>query len=451
MTTRHARLGQRGVDVSRPPGGAGRRLDAIDSAALLWRELPFMLVAWALLMLAALACAALLRPGYEARARLLLPANAPSLQAAGAEIAILTSRPVAEEAFQALRSDPAAPPHPAAFRHGFSATATPDGAALMAAFRHDDAAFSARALEAFLTAYMNQRAQAVSGSAGADLAAQREALMARLAQTDADLVALLARHGVFDVESERAVLQALLEADRRALAATHADLRAAQARRAQLSRQRAATATETAQPVETSAQRHLRALEREREELLARYTPESETVRLLDERIAGARALLDRPDGAEAGQRPTGPSALWSGLALDHARAEAEAAALDARAAAIRASLGQTEGALARLRTLAAAEGALIREKASLEEALHVLAAQAEAARAAARPLQVIEPPGRRGDPAALGAPWLAAAGGLAGGLALLLGLVRGLSRRGFPTAACAARTVGLPVLAAIR
>lgn len=437
----------------------------MEWAALLWREVPVMAATLAFFWLAGVAVLLILRPSYEARARLLVQTEAsagvlsdsesgPALLSltrhdpVRAEVAILTSRSVATAALAEIGM---AASQELQFRQALSARAEPDASVIQAAFRHDDPAFAARALNAAVSAYLVYRRDAILDEETRALRAHATDIDARLRQTEADIERFLATNRLGDFEGERASLLALRDAQGRALTEAQAELGAARARVIALDAAIAQTPREITLFTEPDAQRRLRDLELERDALLARYTPESQTVRAADERLARARALLTQPGATASALKRIGPNPAWRDLMLERARAAAQAKAQDARLAAIRTSLAENQRGLVRLQSLRATHDALMRQRATLDAAARTIASRIETQRSKADSVVVIETASPQGSALRLPAAWIWALGGLSGLLAAALGLARAASRRGFSTAAAAERAVGLPVLAAVR
>jgi uncharacterized protein involved in exopolysaccharide biosynthesis len=437
----------------------------MEWAALLWREAPVMAAALAFFWLAGVAVLLVLRPSYEARARLLVQAEAsagvvsdagpgPALLAltrhdpVRAEIAILTSQIVATEAMAEIGMKAG---QQAQFRQALSARTEPDAGVIEAAFRHDDPAFAARALNAAVSAYLAYRRDAILDVETRALEAHAKDLDARLRQTEAEIERFLATNRLGDFDGERASLLALRDAQGQALAEAQAELGAARARLTALDAAIAQTPREITLFTEPDAQRRLRDLELERDALLARYTPESQTVRAADERLARARALLTQPEAAASALNRAGPNPAWQDLMLERARAAAQAKAQEARLAAIRTSLAENQRGLVQLQSLRAMHEALMRQRATLDAAARAIAGRIETQQSKADAIVPIESASPQGSALSLPAAHVWGLGGLSALLAAALGLARAAGRRGFSTAAAAERAVGLPVLAAVR
>jgi chromosome segregation ATPase len=235
------------------------------------------------------------------------------------------------------------------------------------------------------------------------------------------------------------------------VAAAQAELGAARARLTALDAAIAQTPREITLFTEPDAQRRLRDLELERDALLARYTPESQTVRAADERLARARALLTQPEAAASALNRAGPNPAWQDLMLERARAAAQAKAQEARLAAIRTSLAENQRGLVQLQSLRAMHEALMRQRATLDAAARAIAGRIETQQSKADAIVPIESASPQGSALSLPAAHVWGLGGLSALLAAALGLARAAGRRGFSTAAAAERAVGLPVLAAVR
>ena len=209
--------------------------------------------------------------------------------------------------------------------------------------------------------------------------------------------------------------------------------------------------------VEDSSAQRLTELRMEREDLLSRYTEDSRAVKAIDTRIAQLEEYLQSRDGL-SGTTRRGPNPVYQQIEQAAANLEAEAQSLALQGAELRRQLTGVEARLSRLNDLAPEWQELQRRKALMEANVENFSvreieerALAEISNTSPDSVRVLEPARVPLKGSSLKMPVAALAFLFAAFTAFLAGLLRALTREGFPTARSVERTTGLPVLGSIR
>ncbi len=342
-----------------------------------------------------------------------------------------------------------------AFGKDFSAYAGPKSSILRLSYSHKDPRTAASVINELVKIYLDYRREVLTDRGAGGLGEQRGAIETRLKTAEDALRAFLAQNKISDFAAEQAAVTRLYGALSDELSKVEADLREAQGRAEGLRAQLRATPKEIDLYTETTTEQQLYDLKSQREQMLARYRPDSQTIQDMDRRISAMEVFLRA--GKPGGLRRIGPNPTWQTLDADKAAAEANATALSGRA---RELSRQKEEAAKRLTELAAIEPdyqKLVRDTEALETAAKSFAtreqeerARSELAARRADNISVYEParPPLRGA-----SPRRAIAGaGVVLGLltALLVGVLRAWRAPGFAMGRSLSRATGLPTLAAI-
>jgi polysaccharide biosynthesis protein PslE len=458
------------------------RLGLVELLALIWRERT----------LAAVVCAAFVALGavaglsqkteYKAESRVLVRLGQeyvyqPKVGAAGAgatpkleevmqsELKLIASPEVARAVITQIGPRTLFPDLPAAdakerqmqdavraFQRRLSADSAAQTPIIALSFKHENAATAAKALNAYVDAYLKFRQTILLDPAAAAFDKEGDTLQSRLSDTNEALAKLLTENGIGDFDAEKrgvSDLQARLESDlvtaateRRALEGQVASLRA---RIAQQSEQIDVF-------TESDAERVLVQLQLERAQLAAKYQPGVGPLVEVERRIAELEAFLK--GGARPSLTRRGPNPVRQELEGQMYSLEAQASAAQAREAALTKARADAQVRARKLQSLEPQVRALTRHAGILDENARAFGLRAEESRAlaalapvASDNIRVIE----RATAPARGSSLrleLIAAGLLVGAaLGALAALLRGLSRDRFPTARSAAATLGAPVI----
>lgn len=468
------------------------RIAPSDVPVMLWREKWLAALVFVLIMGLGVFALMMLRPVYGAEARLLVLFGQeyvyqPRVGQAGegqiprseqiiqSEIEIITSTQVMERAINAIGvsrlfpdmkpPDEGPPQTPQArlaqavklFSEDFSASTSPNTSVIRVGYSHPDADMAALALNTLVDQYLAYRREVFADDRAGALLVQRQGFEDRLDQLDAEISSFLSANGVSDFDTDRKSIADVSSRVRNELFDVRAKRREAESRLGAIRSGLTQLPREVTMMVESDASKRLLDLELQREELLAKYTPESRPVRELEERIARARELLSSDQGQGAGTIRRGANPVVDAVSIDRERVASEVSALAARERALTGQLAELEARLARLQKLKGRFDELTREQTVLTAQASQFAERAEEARAINELIRNTSDNIRlfqRATPATQGTslrrPLFVLLVLFALMTALAVALARALLRPGFPTAASAERTLGVPVLARV-
>lgn len=342
-----------------------------------------------------------------------------------------------------------------AFGKDLSAYAAPKSSILRLSYSHRDPQMAADVLNAFVKTYLTYRREVLVDRAGKGLGDQRGATETRLKQANTALQTFLASHGISDFDAEKTSVTKLLGTLSDDLSSVEASQREAEGRARGLTRKLNATPEQVDLYTETTSEQDLLKLKIEREDLLTRYKPDSRAVQDIDKRITQMEAFLGaRPP---QGLRRIGPNPTFQAIESDLAAAEATAAALSGRAAELRRQREAMDKRRAELASIEPDYLRLARDRDAIDASAKTLAgreqterARSELAAGRADNISIYEParaPTEGSSPKRL----VIIAGVLLGLLtALMIGLLRAMRAKTFPTAGSLERTLGVRVLASV-
>ena len=467
-------------------------LNAEDFLSLLWRQRWIMLAVFVVIFALGAAAAMTMKRTYSANSSLLVRlgqeyvynpqvgdaarGTAPEAdQVVQSEVEILGSAALKERVIQriglarlypALGKAYAAAPVGGrkavegqairAMESGLKIGATPGSSVVRLSFTHTDPTMAAEVLNVLIEEYQGYRATVLVERDTGALTGQRLAFQQRLDVADKALQKFLADNGIGDFESEKASLSAVygaLLSERYSLTAQVSEVAG---RLGSTSQAAAAAPPEIGlyQDVDQTAQAKLNALRLERQDLIARYRPDSSPVREIDNKIAQVGALaLGAPQTASG--RRIGVNPVYQTLQTEKNQLEAQAASVKSRQGAIN---GELEQLMARRRQLSELEPKyqeLARERELLATNVKNFAAreqESQAAQALARSstdnVRIVERAYAPTKGKSLKKVVIILAFLFAAFTAVCVSLLRAFLTRGFPTAAAAERTLDLPVLA---
>jgi polysaccharide biosynthesis protein PslE len=345
-----------------------------------------------------------------------------------------------------------------ALEGGLSAGAVTGSPIIGITYEADDPERAATVLNAVIDQYLIHRREVFADASAPALSAQRLVFEDALAEADAAYEQFLRTENIGDFAATKAALAAnwqTVSADR---LSTQAQVNQLTRQLATLETQLASTPPEIAlqQDLNVAARDQILQLRTEREQLLARYLPDSQPIQDIEARIAGLEQYVASGQGVGVKEVRTGPNPIWVELETTRATTLAQRDSLMARLGVLDAQLGELRARQARLTAVesenATLAGALDVQSATVRE-FQQREAQALAdqglVKAGADDVRVMEraAPPLRGR--SLKLPLLAAVILFAAFTALSVGLIRIFSRRGFTTPASVGRTLDLPVLAA--
>lgn len=473
-------------------------LDLYDLIELAWAQRVLIILVFAVLFaVGAGAAITLLKPSYEAQARLLLILDDtdPTPGTAGAGGAFVLDQVLQSES-EILNSDavrrlaitdigvaallPEGGTQADALkmlREGFSVTRAPNASILVPTFEHRDPEIAALAVNAIVDAYTTYRRELLIGS-GSEAAARQQIAAVALANAQENLNAFLNEHGLTDYTSDHEAAVARVQTLRTSLDQAETDRAAALAGIAAMQERLNNMPVSIEEYVENGAGNQLLELQIERQSRLSRYQPDAPPVQAIDREIEAVQTYIDSGAAEGLGQRRVGANPVRQTLESELLTLQTQAASGERRISSLRRQISEAQEEVSRLRSLSPQYRELAGEVQANDEALSRLATQhveAQTRRAsslgAADTVRVIEfaaPPseGRSLKKVAVIAAFL-----FAGAVAVLAGLLWGYwsqhlrgspngGRRSFAIvggaktatsgAAGTSATGGLPVLARV-
>lgn len=345
----------------------------------------------------------------------------------------------------------------AALRDNFWASASPNSNIISVGFKHEDPQIAAEILNAALAVYLQRRAELFGSRPVDQLRAERKRFEGQLLDAEASISVFLTENQVRDFASERSTAQSLFAAISNELFTVQARASAVQGQLARTRIQLSETSPELDLYVEDSSAQQLRELEIERNQALVNYTPDSRRVQAIDRRIVELRAFLaaqDRPVGTVR----RGPNPTYQALESSFNTFEAESASLREQEIELQRQLRAVEDKLNRFTQLEPTWNELLRNRDLIESSVRTIAEQeqregtiAGITAQEADSVKVTEPPTVPIKGSSLKLPIAILSILFAGFTALMFGLFRAYSKRGFATPSSLQKTVGLPVLGAVR
>jgi uncharacterized protein involved in exopolysaccharide biosynthesis len=451
-----------------------------DLVGLLLRETVLMVLVFLVVFAIAAAAVFMLKKTYTAQASLFVgigqeyvyqprvgetpPFNLPQPgEVAQSEMTILNSQALARRVVrtvgvEAILGEPGTEVQALrAFDNRFGVGMTPTSGILDLGYEDEDAERAARILNATIDQYLLYRREVFSDPATPLLRGQRQRFEQDLAEADSAYESFLQTNDLGDFTAAKAALAASYQTVFAERLSVEAQLNQARQRVSTLEAQQATTPAEVAlqQDLNISAQDQILQLRTEREQLLARYQPDSQPVREIETRIAQLQAYVGTGTAVGAREVRLGPNPVWVELETNRINARADRDSLAARLAALDRQLvliRQRQAELTRLEsenaTLASSREVLTASIREFQQREARSRAETNLSAEGADSITVLAraAPPTRGK--SLKAPLLALAFLFAGFTALCVGLIRVFSRPGLATASSAERTLGLPVLA---
>jgi polysaccharide biosynthesis protein PslE len=476
MSADHTQSHSSGAWASAP------RLGMVDLLALIWRERRLALIVLAVCAGLGAAAGFVQKTQYKAESRVLVRLGQeyvyqPKVGAAGAgatpkleevmqsELKLIASPDIARAVITQIGPRNLFADLPAsgdkerqmqdavrAFSRRLVANSAPQTPIIALSFKHENPAVAAKALNAYVDAYLKFRQSVLLDPAAKAFDQEGDHVQARLADTNVALSKLLSENGIGDFDAEKrgvSDLQAKLESD---LVAAGAERRALEGQVATLRARIAQQPEQIDIFTESDAERVLVQLQLERAQLAAKYQPGVGPLADLERRIAELEAFLKggaRPSLTRRGPNPVRQELEGQMFALD-----AQASAAAAREKALSQAREEAQARALRLQGLEPQVRALTRHASILEENARAFGLRAEESRAlaalapvASDNIRVIERAAAPTRGSSLRFELIAAGIAIGAGLGALAALMAGLARDRFPTARSAAATLGAPVI----
>jgi len=341
-------------------------------------------------------------------------------------------------------------------RGDFGAYVQPKKSVINTNFEHKDAQLSADVLNAILSEYIDYRAGIFENEDLASFESQRQSFERDLLATEDEMRQFLAENEIGNFATEQGSVQTLFGSIEQALFTNESVQSELEGQLVVLRQQLATTPPEIDVFVEDSSNQSLVTLELERQQLLSRYTETSEPVKDIDRRIARARQYLD--GGASTnGLVRRGPNPLYQSVETNHAALSAQLSAARQQMRALNRQSTEVQVRQRRLAELEPQWQALVRQRDLLESNARTFAERETESRALSQfegqdlnSIKILELARRPAEGSSLKLVIAILSLLFAGFTALVVGLLRALSFRGFVSANSIERTTGLPVVSTV-
>lgn len=323
-------------------------------------------------------------------------------------------------------------------------------------YKADDAETAAAVLNGLLDQYLLYRRDVFQDRMTPALQEQREAFEDELIDADRAYEAFLRSNAIGDFTTARETLASSYQSVFAERLAVDAQLSQVSNRLARLRVELGSVPAEIVlnQQLNVSAMDQILQLRTERENLLARYQPDAQPVRDIEQRIAQLQQFVNTGTAVGPREVQTGPNPIWVSLDTERIQLTAERDSLMARRGVLEAQLNDLRGRQSRLTELESRNATLSADREVLTNNIREFALRESQSRAATKlargadNIRIIEraSPPTRGT--SLRMPGMIVVLLLAGFTALCVGLIRIFLRPGFTTPGSAGRTLELPVLA---
>ncbi len=340
---------------------------------------------------------------------------------------------------------------------GLKVVSAPDTSIARLTYTDKDPERAALILNTLVDEYLRYRKTVLIDRNVGPLDQQRQAFQNQLDAADTAYQKFLADNGIGDFDTEKASLAQLYSQ-------LLADSYSAGAMTAEVQGRFGATVREaaSAQPeiglyhdLDHTAQDKLIQLKVDRQDLLSRYQPNAGPVRDIDQKIAAQQALIASGQANGPGAQRIGVNPVFQTLQTERNQLEAQAVSLKGRKATLTEELAEVTARRQKLAALEPQYQALVRQRDILTNNVRALTQRVEESQAAQSlaqsgddgSIKVIErayPPAKGSS---LKTPVLILALAFAVFAAICVGLLGGFLKKGYPTAGAAERALELPVL----
>ncbi len=316
-------------------------------------------------------------------------------------------------------------------------------------FEHSKPDVSEEVLTAIIATYLTRFDAGDEGTPDPD-STKIDDLKSQILEKNEEISRFLATNDVGNYEAEISSSRGLILSLDSEVLKTEAQLRAVRVELSTARQQLVNTPEIIDLSNEDTTQKLLIDLELEREDLLARYTEQSQAVKSIDERIKRVRNYIE--DGQQiAGSVRTGPSPLYMDVKSNIYQLEAEQDALEEQLSALRGKLAPIQNRLAVL-------GGLSGEWSALQSRLDQLQTKLKdeigrlGTPSIPTPSVNLVSPAKQVSTMSRSKTWITLASLLLAGLAaIMVGLIYALTRKGIASPNRLRRETGLTVLSGVR
>lgn len=334
--------------------------------------------------------------------------------------------------------------------------ASPNSNIISVGFKHEDPRAAAEILNAAMASYLQRRAELFGSRPVDQLRAERKRFETKLLEAEGEISEFLRENEVRDFASERSTAQSLFSAISSELSTVRARRSAAQGQLSRTRTQLASTNPDLDLYVEDSSAQRLQELEIERNQALVNYTPDSRRVQAIDRRIAELRTFLDEQN-SPVGTVRRGPNPTYQALESSLNTVEAEVESLGSQLAELERQLRAVQDKLNRFTVLEPEWNELQRNRDLIEASVRSVAEREQRENTVAGltaqeadSVKVTEPATVPIKGSSLKVPLAILSLLFAGFTALLAGLLRAFTRKGFSTRNSLQQTLGIPVLGTV-
>lgn len=347
-----------------------------------------------------------------------------------------------------------------ALRDGFDTQTAPQNNIVRLTYKHKDAQSAALILNTLIDNYQKYRLEVFSDVTAPLLQEQKDAFERRLREADKSYEDFLLRNDVGDFQTAKNTYAGIYNSLTSELYQVDAQLAQSAARLAAVNRKLGQLAPEISleRNLDLSVPTRLLSLRQQREELLARYTPDAAPVRALDDQIRQLEAFSASGSAIGEKERRIGINPAHQQFFSEKLQLEAELAALNGRKGQLQAQAGQVTDKMHALVGMEAEFNSLNTERAALQANLSTFTvriqesqASQQIAQGASDTVRVVNRARPPDKPKSLRRPILILSFLFAGFTALCAGLLRVFLRKGFADAQMASQTLDLPLLAQAR
>lgn len=300
-------------------------------------------------------------------------------------------------------------------------------------FKHKNPQIAADAINNYVQIYLNYRRTVLLNQRSNALGEQKMQFIARLNAKNDELRHFLRKNNITNIDSEMAALTTIFQTVSQNLYDVSAQYEQSAAQLQRFNQSMVNVTPEVYTSVTTNYNQTLVDLYVQRENLLARYTPTSQRVQELNQRIAQVENLANTTD--VTGTRVMGRNRLYDNLETQRVRLETEVSALAARRNALVAHKADIEQRQRHLRDIKPAHDQIRRERDVLEANVEDFLTREEQEKAIQKLIEqnvdavsIIEKARPPTKPKSLMLIAAAASVVLAGFLALVAGLYKALS-----------------------
>lgn len=340
---------------------------------------------------------------------------------------------------------------------GFETQTAPDNNVVRLEFKHSNALSAALILNAIIDEYQAYRLEVYPDTIGPALEKQKADFDQKLAEADRAYQDFLTQNGVGDFAAAKTTYTRIYDTVMGDLYSTRSQMAFNRSRLAEIRTSLARLSPEMSleRNLDLSVPTKILALQQQRQEMLARYLPESQPIKDLDGQIAALHAMMNSGRGIGEKEHKMGSNPVYQDILTQRMNVEAEMASLSGRERQLQSQADEVThklhdllGIEAQFNTLSAERDALQTNIRNFAQRIQENQAQREMTRGADEAVRVVEKASMPDKPKSLKKVVAIMAFLFAAFTALCAGLLRVVTRKGFVSADMAGKTLDLPVLA---